>query len=874
MGGKSSSKKQTKEPQAAGSSEIVKKSNSLGGGMTISFTIVLLAIVAYFLINVSDGAGQCTALPSRGLLSELPIEHNKTLLWGSYRPNVYFGMRSRTGPIAAVAGAMWGFKDASGRMVLRHQCQESDDLTKYGWNRHDGESFGVQDIEDAKAGLHLTTSFVKHPTGKTGGDWVARIEGKSLGGGKSREVSIFFYVGFIDDSESYIDDEDLNPVKSKFDIEAHPDGGAILYASSESTPEEVGPFTVIAPKSTSISKKKMRIYTGEDQESSLFLQTLEKDTISALEGVGKSMPQLSPQPAVGSNASLVLMQYTFQAGESFILDFALISDSSIPMSGAIDKSKSDRRDIRLVDEYENMSGDVYAHVMKSRVSKFDSDFEETFTKDKELIPFARYAFSALIGGMGYFTGSSLVKEDGGVAKPGPPGALFSAVPCRPFFPRGFMWDEGFHQLLVSSWKPALTRDVLSHWFELMRPNGWIPREQILGVEAVRRVPKEFMAQSESHANPPTFLLTIEKLLRDRNKPNTPPETAHEKAFFKAMLPSVIKWFEWFRSTQRGPLKNSFRWRGRDSKDGKLNAMTLSSGLDDYPRSSTPSNDERHLDLLCWMQKAASVIRDIATHIGHVNITKEYGDYAEVLATAVVPLHWNEKARSFHDYGLHDNNGIFKQMMVVRCNNQNGEGIEWMVERESRDPRSECPKSHPIFQFPLGDGQGGVMQREKYVTKNEKPRFVEHTGYVSIFPLMLRVLPVDSEHLGAVLNSIRDAEDLWTPWGLRSISKKSNYFQRGNAPGDAPYWRGPIWINIQWLALYGLHFYAHEEGPFQAKAKEIYSELRKNVIANLKKEWERTNYLWEQYSDKNGNGQRARPFNGWSSLVVGIMAEDF
>lgn len=104
----------------------------------------------------------------------------------------------------------------------------------------------------------------------------------------------------------------------------------------------------------------------------------------------------------------------------------------------------------------------------------------------------------------------------------------------------------------------------------------------------------------------------------------------------------------------------------------------------------------------------------------------------------------------------------------------------------------------------------------------------HKGYISLFPFFLEHIPSDSPHLGHVLDLIRSPEHLWSPHGLRSLSISDPYFGQGEN-----YWKGPIWVQMNWLALKALSDkYMKEPGPYQDTAREIYAELRKNVIDNV------------------------------------------
>lgn len=120
------------------------------------------------------------------------------------------------------------------------------------------------------------------------------------------------------------------------------------------------------------------------------------------------------------------------------------------------------------DEASSLSGDAtptHRHVAAETVTEwleigsrsFSDRFRQTFSLEEKGfeatdVAAAKAALSNMLGGMGHFSGRSEVR---GAGRNGGNGfsfeaSLFTGVPSRSFFPRGFLWDEGFHQVRMST----------------------------------------------------------------------------------------------------------------------------------------------------------------------------------------------------------------------------------------------------------------------------------------------------------------------------------------------------------------------------------------------------------------------------------------
>ena len=246
-----------------------------------------------------------------------------------------------------------------------------------------------------------------------------------------------------------------------------------------------------------------------------------------------------------------------------------------------------------------------------------------------------------------------------------------------------------------------------------------------------------------------------------------------------------------------------------------------------------------------MALASSLMADIGNIVGKEKEASKYAETSTFLSDNFLldSMHWSEEHNAYLDFGLHT------------------EGVR--LQRPPPPPRD----------------QPNQQNREKIRVVTIEPRLqhVNQVGYISLFPFILGVLDPKSPKLTKILSSMEDPNKLYTPYGLRSLSKDASLYNKRNTEHDAPYWRGPIWLNINYLvvrALYNINKDTSVDKDVRVQAHRIYNKLRSGIIDNVIKEYYRTGYVWEQYDDKTGQGKGCKPFTGWSALVVLMMGENY
>lgn len=344
-------------------------------------------------------------------------------------------------------------------------------MAGYGWDEYDARTGGRQTIHDAENNIDITTQFAKVPGGQHGGGWGVRING-ALRPGAHPEMSTtaVFYVG----------NEGLGTlqVQNEYD-ELGYEGNVEILGTSQG----LGGFKFEVTKGPSLNRhpvvqhhaafgrpldrtmvKSVQIPPGNLwQSKQIFFQELVKELDAYKQQYGEDnmpAPPLSFTIGTGDQqaANFHLIQKTFSGPFQFDVLFSSASAGE-PMTSQ-----------RLSEAIEQSSKQFNGLYPK----RFTA--QAPFTDDK-YDGFSKSMFSNLLGGIGYFYGDQLVDQSGAPeydeenegfweeaaeakARSKPelqgPYELFTSIPSRPFFPRGFLWDEGFHLIPVLDWDISLT----------------------------------------------------------------------------------------------------------------------------------------------------------------------------------------------------------------------------------------------------------------------------------------------------------------------------------------------------------------------------------------------------------------------------------
>ena len=120
-------------------------------------------------------------------------------------------------------------------------------------------------------------------------------------------------------------------------------------------------------------------------------------------------------------------------------------------------------------------------------------------------------------------------------------------------------------------------------------------------------------------------------------------------------------------------------------------------------------------------------------------------------------------------------------------------------------------------------------------------------------------------LGDLFKYLGDKNEFLSDYGIRSLVKSDLLYRTGD-----DYWRGKIWIQINYLVLRGLNNYFINN----KEIKNIYDKIRYGLIKAVYKTWAKSHTFFENYDDITGEGIMNHPFNGWTSTILLILSENY
>lgn len=370
------------------------------------------------------------------------------------------------------------------------------------------------------------------------------------------------------------------------------------------------------------------------------------------------------------------------------------------------------------------------------------------------------------------------------------------VPSPKSYPYQWLWDSCFHAIVLTHFSPEDAKKELlslaSHQFQ----NGLLPHmiywEKFEGVADVQWGTKD----TSSITQPPMIAYATWQVYKKD----------HDSFFLEKMYPTLYHYYQYLL-TERDPRRNHLIGIINPDESGEDNSPRFDNALG---MPLTQTLDENYKRRLEFIEKNKTCNFDAPFCM------KKFFWIKDVPFNAITVANLRILAEIAKTIGQYDDATYFLEQAIL-------------IEKSMRDRMYE-------------EGLFWSTQGPDY-TK------IKIKTWAIFAPLFARMLSHD-EAKKLVDDYLLNPNEFMTPFMVPTVAKSEKDYYDPNG-----FWRGPVWIAINWFLYKGLMYYGFED---------IAQKIKAESIALVEK-----NGFREHFNPETGEAQGAEEFT-WAALVIDMV----
>ena len=375
----------------------------------------------------------------------------------------------------------------------------------------------------------------------------------------------------------------------------------------------------------------------------------------------------------------------------------------------------------------------------------------------------------------------------------------------------WLWDTAFHAIVLANFDTNWAKSEIENYLEAQWENGFLPHMVFWGNKfilphwAYIESKKSIRPKTSALTQPPVIALAVEKIY----------EQDKDKSFLKRVLPKLALYHRWLIEN-RDP-----------DKDLLLSIISPNeSGMDELPAFQVVSGYKGMETLqLHYTYKKTDLLNNHYDFDSKVILEKDYFNVEELVFNTIFIESTRSLSRLLKEIGEETESKFFSNL----------------ANKAEKNLLEKCwDKDDQIF----------------YSLYSKDEKMVKVKTVASLVPIFLEGF--NGKRLDQLIaKHLLNPQEFWTNYPIPSVSRSESYY----TPNETPLykvkllWRGPTWINTNWLIVQGLKKHGQDK---------IADQIIEKTVGMIQK-WG----FREYYNPETGEGYRRQDF-GWSTLIVDLL----